>query len=78
MIDEPLHSKDGGSGFDKATEAVRMATKTVKATTRTVADAIEAGRQPGAPLDRLSGWTRDAPLQAIALAFLLGIMLGRR
>ncbi len=74
---EPLQDLDGPSKLDKAKEAVQGAAETVKATTQTVADAIEAGRQPGAPLDRLARWTRGAPLQAIAVAFLIGVMVGR-
>ena len=48
---EPLQDTDGPSKLDQAKEAVQAATQTVKETTQSVADAIEAGRQPGAPLD---------------------------
>jgi hypothetical protein len=50
---EPLQDTDGPSKLDQAKDAVQAATQTVKETTQSVADAIEAGRQPGAPLDRL-------------------------
>jgi ElaB/YqjD/DUF883 family membrane-anchored ribosome-binding protein len=69
---------DGPSKLDQAREAVEAASQTVRDTTRSVADAIEAGRQPGAPLDRLARWTREAPLQAVAVAFLVGVLVGRR
>jgi hypothetical protein len=75
---EPLRDSDGTSKLQQAKEAVQAATDTVRVTTQTVADAIEAGRQPGAPLDRLAGWARGAPLQAMGVAFLFGIMIGRR
>jgi hypothetical protein len=66
------------SKFEQATDAVQAATDTVRVTTQTVADAIEAGRRPGAPLDRLAAWTRAAPLQALAVAFLAGMVIARR
>ncbi len=75
---EPLQDTDGPSKLYQAKEAVQAATDAVKATTQTVADAIEAGRHPGAPLDRLARWAREAPLHALAVAFLVGVMLGRR
>ncbi|MBR0695934.1 hypothetical protein [Bradyrhizobium lablabi] len=75
---EPLQQSDGPRKLDEAKEAVHVATETVKAAAQNVADAIEAGRQPGAPLDRLVRWTREAPLHAITVAFLIGVVIGRR
>jgi hypothetical protein len=79
MIDEgkPPQGIDGASKLDQATEVVQAAAQTVKETTRSVADAIEAGRRPGAPLDRLARWAREAPLHAVAVAFLAGVLIGR-
>jgi hypothetical protein len=75
---EPLTS-DGPTKLQQAKEAVQGAAETVKETTQSVADAIEAGRQPGAPLDQLARWTRQAPLQSLAVAFLVGMLVaGRR
>jgi hypothetical protein len=75
---EPLQDSDAKSRLEQAKDAVQAATDTVRVTTQTVADAIEAGRRPGAPLDRLAGWTRAAPLQALAVAFLAGMVIARR
>jgi ElaB/YqjD/DUF883 family membrane-anchored ribosome-binding protein len=75
MIGEDI---DAPNKLDQAKEAVRGATQTVKETTQSVADAIEKSRQPGAPLDRLARWTREAPLHAVTIAFLVGVLLGRR
>jgi hypothetical protein len=75
---EPLRDIDGPTVLEQAKEAVQAATQTVKDTTQSVADAIEAGRQPGAPLDRLARWAREAPVHAVTVAFLVGILLGRR
>jgi len=75
---ETLRDLDGTSKLQQAKEAVQAVTDTVKVTTQTVADAIEAGRQPGAPLDRLAEWAKGAPLRALAVAFVVGAMVGRR
>jgi hypothetical protein len=70
---------DGGPGkLDQAKEAVQTAADTVRATSSTIAGAIEAGRQPGEPLDRLARWAREAPIHAVLVAFLVGMVMGRR
>jgi hypothetical protein len=38
----------------------------------------DAVQEPGMPLDTLSRWTRQAPLQALAVAFLVGVLATRR
>jgi hypothetical protein len=40
--------------------------------------AIDAGRQPGMPLSVLTNVAREAPLGSLAIAFLLGVAMGRR
>lgn len=76
---EPLDTAANGSTkLDQAKEAVQAAAESVRETTQSIADAIEAGRRPGAPLDRLARWTRDAPLHALTVAFLLGVLVARR
>jgi hypothetical protein len=75
---EPLQSSDGPNKLDQAKEAAQSAAQNVRATTETIADAIDAGRQPGAVLDRLAEWARGTPLQALTVAFLVGIAFGRR
>jgi hypothetical protein len=62
----------------EAMEAVRTATEAVETTSQRIADAIEVGRQPGGPLDRLANLTRETPLQSLAIAFLLGFIIARR
>jgi ElaB/YqjD/DUF883 family membrane-anchored ribosome-binding protein len=75
---DALYGSDGPSRLEQAKEAVETVAETVQTTTRTVADAIEAGRRPGAPLYRLAEWTREAPMHSLAIAFLFGILIGRR
>jgi ElaB/YqjD/DUF883 family membrane-anchored ribosome-binding protein len=43
-----------------------------------VNEVIEAVREPGMPVDKISRWTRQAPLQALAVAFLVGVIVTRR
>ena len=62
----------------RATEAVRDVTGVVQATTQSISKAMEAGRRPGRVLDRLTRFTRHAPLGSLAIAFLAGLMFARR
>ena len=76
---EPLNTAtDGPTKLTRAKEAIQAAAETVKETTQSVAEAIDAGRRPGAPLDRLARWTRQAPLQSLAIAFLAGMLIARQ
>jgi hypothetical protein len=56
---------------DLAAQAFRSANQQVN-------QAIEAISEPGMPLDTISRLTRQAPLQALAVAFLVGVILTRR
>jgi hypothetical protein len=59
------------NSFDQAAQAFRSASQRVN-------EALEAIQEPGMPLDTLTRWTRHAPLQALAVAFLVGIIATRR
>jgi hypothetical protein len=63
--------------LDKATEAVHDAKEAVQATTQSIAGAIEAGSRPGGFLDELARLARKAPLQSLAIAFVLGLIVAR-
>jgi hypothetical protein len=54
-----------------AIDALKSAIARVKAT-------IDAGRQPGMPLSVLSNVAREAPLGSLAIAFMIGVAIGRR
>jgi hypothetical protein len=58
--------------------AGERAAETIKAASQGINRAIETGRRPGMPLDSLSRMVREAPLHSLAIAFLLGIVAGRR
>ena len=59
------------SAVDQAAELFRSASQKVN-------EAIEAVQEPGMPLDTISRWAREAPLQALAAAFLIGVLTARR
>jgi hypothetical protein len=59
------------SAVDQAAELFRSASQKVN-------EAIDAFQEPGMPLDAISRWARQAPLQALAAAFLIGVMTARR
>jgi hypothetical protein len=49
----------------------------IKTATGAVSDAIKAGREPGMPLDTLAKAVRQAPLAALAIAFMVGVVFAR-
>ena len=69
---------DTRASLEKATDAVKGAAETVQSTTESIAEAIVDSRRPGGLLHHVSGMTRDSPLKAIALAFLVGWIVARR
>jgi hypothetical protein len=50
----------------------------IQTATGAVSDAIEVGREPGMPLDALARAVREAPLVALGLAFLVGLVFAKR
>jgi hypothetical protein len=64
-------SRIDANPFDQAAQAFRTVSQRVN-------EAIEAVREPGMPLDMLARFTRQAPLQALAVAFLVGVIVTRR
>lgn len=66
--DEPLYRRPRTTD---AIDALKSAIARVQA-------AIDAGRQPGMPLSVLSNIAKEAPLGSLAIAFLLGVAIGRR
>ena len=64
--------------LDKATDAVHSAAETVQSTTASIVGAIEDTKRPGGVLDQVTRITRESPLRALALAFLVGWIAARR
>jgi hypothetical protein len=66
---------DPRSVLDKATDAVLNVTESVQTTTDSIAGAIEDSRRSGGILNQLARFAREAPLGALAIAFLVGSCL---
>jgi hypothetical protein len=74
---DALNAADAGA--DASTKsAIDQAADLFRVASRRVNEAIEAAREPGMPLDDISRLTRQMPLQALAVAFLLGVITARR
>jgi hypothetical protein len=54
------------------------AARAFRSDSQRVNEAIEAVQEPGMPLDTLSRWSRQAPLQALVVGFLAGVFVARR
>jgi hypothetical protein len=63
---------------EPAQSAVSQAVDGIKSASQRVSDTIETGLEPGMPLDILATHVREAPLAALAVAFMLGVLVGRR
>jgi hypothetical protein len=50
----------------------------IQSTAQRVSEAVETAKQPGMPLNVLAKRVREAPLQALAAAFLIGMIVTRR
>ena len=56
-----------------------QAARGFRSASRRVNEAIAVVQEPGMPLEVLARFTRQAPLQALAVAFLVGVLVtGRR
>jgi hypothetical protein len=58
--------------------ATRQASETIRNTARTVREALDEGQTPGQAADIVRGMVREAPLLALASAFLVGVLVARR
>ena len=63
---------------DESASPIQTATDAIEAANSSVRTAIEKGIEPDMPLGIVSALTREAPLPALMIAFLLGVMVARR
>jgi ElaB/YqjD/DUF883 family membrane-anchored ribosome-binding protein len=68
----------GGTAPEEPKSTVDQAAKAYQSASRRVGEALEAARQPDMPLDVLTKLVRQAPLQSLAIAVILGVMMARR
>ncbi|SDS77035.1 hypothetical protein [Bradyrhizobium canariense] len=77
---DALNAADAGIARGEPAEksAAERAADAIQSVSQRADSAIEAGRKPGMPPDMLSRLVRQAPLQSLAIAFLVGAILFRR
>jgi hypothetical protein len=77
---DALNEANAGVALEEPAEksATERTAETIQSASHRVSDAIEAGREPGMPLDILARLVREAPLHSLAIAFLLGLAVARR
>ncbi|MBW7971116.1 hypothetical protein [Bradyrhizobium sp. BR 10289] len=63
---------------DDALAKVKDVSEGVRETARSVRQSLEEGRTPGQALAFLRDVAREAPLPALAVAFMLGVLVARR
>jgi hypothetical protein len=66
---------DTPASVERAEQRIDSATDAIRGMSRDLADEVAT---PPTWLDRLSAATREAPIQALAIAFLVGVILTRR
>jgi hypothetical protein len=75
---DALNALDERGPAPAAANPLDQAAQAFRAASRRVNEAIEAVQEPGMPLDLLARFARQAPLQALAVAFLVGVIATRR
>jgi hypothetical protein len=70
MTDDFTTSAEEPSTASKIVDGIKVAGSTV-------GDAIETGLEPGMPLDIVVRSVREAPLAALGIAFMLGVVFAR-
>jgi hypothetical protein len=79
LLDALNELDDRATAPDKPSDSfVDLAAQIFRSASQTVNEAIETLQEPGMPRDMLGRWTRWAPLQALAIAFLVGVSVARR
>jgi len=79
LLDALNELDERATAADKPSDSfVDVAAQIFQTASRTVNEAIEVLQEPGMPLNMLGRWTRRAPLQALAIAFLVGVRVARR
>ncbi len=65
-------------GLDPDENADRFGIKKLSAGVDALRDVLEGAKKPGMPLGILSSVAREAPLGSLFVAFVLGVVIGRR
>jgi hypothetical protein len=78
MSDEIRHPPFIYEGLDPPENEDRFGIKKLSAAVTSLSDMLARARKPGMPLSILSNVAREAPLGSLLVAFVLGIVIGRR
>jgi hypothetical protein len=62
---------------EESSSTIRTAAEVIETASSSVKSAIEKGREPQIPLGIVSALAREAPLPALLIAFLLGVLVAR-
>jgi hypothetical protein len=73
-----IMSDDFTTPEEPAQSAISQVADGIQSASQGISDAIERGQQPGMPLNTLARRVREAPLAALAIAFMIGVLVGRR
>jgi hypothetical protein len=69
---------NGALMTEESSSTVQTATDVIETASSSVKSAVEKGREPHMPLGIVSALTKEAPLPALLIAFLLGVLVSRR
>jgi hypothetical protein len=76
---DKLNALDGAPTRDEPINLLAdQAARAFRSASQRLNDAIEAIQEPGMPLDALGRFARQAPLQALTISFLVGMLVARR
>ena len=70
-----MNSDDTPASVERAEQRIDRATDAIRGMSGDLADELA---RPPTLLDRISAATRAAPIQSLAIAFLMGVILTRR
>ena len=70
-----MNSDDTPASVERAEQRIDRATDAIRGMSDDLADELAP---PPTLFDRISAATREAPIQSLAIAFLIGVILARR
>jgi hypothetical protein len=75
---ELLNALDDNGPAPKPINPIDQVALAFRSAGQRVSETIEALKEPGMPLEKVARLTRQAPLQALAAALLIGVLFTRR
>ncbi|MDB5617357.1 hypothetical protein [Tardiphaga sp.] len=73
-----FNERSATASASSASETVAMVSDMFCAAVDKLTEVVDDARRPGKPLDTVARLTRDAPLGALLVAFLVGVAVARR